>query len=53
MKKLNEEALEAINDVKDEELEKLTGAGGGVINTFTHECYYNSVSPASWGGCCK
>ncbi|MBU3093921.1 type A2 lantipeptide, partial [Clostridium sp. CF011] len=26
MKKLNEEALEAINDVKDEELEKLTGA---------------------------
>ena len=27
MEKLNEQALESINDVKDAELEELTGAG--------------------------
>lgn len=57
MKKFDLEALRAIEDITDEELLVVTGAAqadnsGGVVCTFTHECYYNSISPAGWATCC-
>jgi Type-A lantibiotic len=36
------EALKAINDLTDEELEAVVGAGNGVITTISHECHMNS-----------
>ncbi|MBG9794054.1 hypothetical protein ABD76_16700 [Paenibacillus dendritiformis] len=60
MKHFDLEALKAIEDINDEELMTLTGAGsvealasGGIICTISHECHYNSVSPSSWATCCK
>jgi Type-A lantibiotic len=42
MKKLHElEALESINDITDEELAEVVGAGG-VVNTISHDCHMNT-----------
>ncbi|MDM5300290.1 lacticin 481 family lantibiotic [Bacillus subtilis] len=35
------EALQAINDVTDEELEKVVGAEGSIY-TVSHECHMNT-----------
>ncbi|EJR44313.1 hypothetical protein IIM_05227 [Bacillus cereus VD107] len=42
MKQVELEALQAINDLTDEELEEIVGAGSGVIKTISHECHMNS-----------
>ncbi|AZK47306.1 type A2 lanthipeptide [Paenibacillus lentus] len=57
MNNLNVNAMAAIEDISDEELMVITGAAavaasGGVICTISHECHYNSVSPAAWATCC-
>jgi len=31
-----------LQEVTEEELDAILGAGSGVINTFTHECHMNS-----------
>lgn len=60
MKHFDLEALKAIEDINDEELLKLTGAGSeqalasaGVLCSITGECQYNSFSPSGWATCCR
>lgn len=49
MKKLQEDALSALEEVSEEELSDMVGANG-VVKTLTHECHMNTLQ--FLGTCC-
>ncbi len=44
LSKVELEALKAINELSDEELENIAGGGDGVVKTATSECYLGTIA---------
>ena len=43
MSNINMQAVSALDELSDAELDQVLGAGVGVFYTLTHECHMNSL----------